>query len=197
VLGGTLSIVRATGENAGTYLITPGGLTSGNYAITFNTAFLTITKAPLSVTADDKTKIFGAADPAFTVTYSGFLNGESSAVLGGTLAVTRVAGEAVGHYAITPSGLTSSNYALAFNSGTLTIQATAPTILSLTRSGVANVLITWSSLSNATYRVQFKPDLKAAAWTDLAGDVTASGETAIKLDLLISTNRYYRIQVVP
>jgi hypothetical protein len=197
VLGGTLVISRAAGENVGTYVITASGLTSGNYAITFNTGILTITKVPLAITADDKTKPFGTPDPAFTVAYSGFVNGETVVVLGGTLVVTRVSGEAVGRYAITPSGLTSGNYLITFNAGTLTITATAPTILSLTRSGAANVLVTWSSLSNATYRVQFKSDLTSANWTDLAGDVLASSSTASKLDILTSTHRYYRIQVVP
>jgi hypothetical protein len=59
------------------------------------------------------------------------------------------------------------------------------------------VLISWSSVSNATYRVQFKTDLKAANWTDLAGDVLASSNTASKTDLFTKSNRFYRIQVVP
>src|SRR5207249_1509042 len=100
---------------------TPSGLTSTNYSITFNTGSLTITKAALSVTADAKTKTYGAADPAFTVTYAGFVNGDTAAALGGTLSFARAPGENVGSYFITPSGPTSSNYTIAFNTGTLTI----------------------------------------------------------------------------
>jgi large repetitive protein len=42
-------------------------------------------------------------------------------VLGGTLVINRVTGEDVGEYAITPSGLTSTNYAIEFVKGTFTI----------------------------------------------------------------------------
>src|SRR6185369_3585072 len=116
VLTGTLT--RAVGESveAGPYAITQGMLAANdNYTISFSASTLTITKAPLSITADDKTKTFGASDPAFTVTYTGFVNSDTAAVLAGTLTFTRTPGESVGTYAITPSGLTSPNYAITFN----------------------------------------------------------------------------------
>jgi len=104
VLDGTLSVVRVPGEKVGSYLITPGGLTSENYAINFNSGPLAITKAALSVTADGKTKVHGAAEPAFTATYSGFVNNDTPAAVGGTLTFTRNPGEAIGSYLITPGG---------------------------------------------------------------------------------------------
>jgi hypothetical protein len=196
VLGGTLNVTRAGGENVGTYTITANGLTSVNYALTFNTGTFTITRAALSVTADSKTKTYGTADPVFTVTYAGFVNGETPGVLGGTLTITRVPGENLGTYSITPAGLTSSNYNISFNAGTLTIVAPAPLILSLNRTG-GNISITWSAVSNATYRVQYKVDLSETNWTDLAGDVLASSTTASKLDVFTPTNRFYRIRLLP
>ena len=197
VLGGVLSFTRALGENAGSYLITPSGLTSGNYAITFNTNSLAIIKAPLSVTADAKTKTFGAADPAFTVSYAGFVNAETPTVLGGALGFTRVPGETVGTYLITPSGLTSANYAITFNPGTLTIVAPPPVILPLARLGTTNIVIAWTSVSNGIYRVQYNPGLGTTNWADLVGDVTATGSTASKTDIMTTTNRFYRVQVLP
>ena len=197
VLGGALSFARAPGENVGSYLITPSGLTSANYAITFNTGNLTITKVALSVTADAKTKTFGTADPAFTVSYAGFVNSETPAVLGGTLAFTRAPGETVGAYLITPSGLTSANYTITFNTGTLTIVAPAPVILPLARLGTTNIVIMWTAVSNATYRVQYNPVLNTTNWTALVGDVIATGSTASKTDILATTNRFYRVQVLP
>jgi hypothetical protein len=277
VLGGTLSFARAPGENVGSYLITPSGQTSGNYATTFNTgtlsitkanlsiaadaktkvygtadpaltftasglqfadtaasvltgalarlagetvaggpyaitqgtltpngnytinftgASLTITKAPLSVTADAKTKTFGAADPTFTVSYAGFIGSETPTVLGGALQFTRSPGEAVGTYLITPGGLTSGNYAITFNSGLLTIVAPTPALLPLARLGTTNVVITWSSASNGVYRVQYNPTLGSTNWTDLVGDVTATNSTASKTDIMTTTNRFYRIRVL-
>ena len=67
---------------------------------------------------------YGDAAPQYTVSYDGFVNNETNAVLGGTLAfacdyVKNQSG--AGNYDITPSGLTSSNYAITFANGTLTV----------------------------------------------------------------------------
>src|SRR5207248_3056684 len=53
-LGGTLSFTTSAGttSDVGAYSVTPGGLTSTNYAISFLDGTLDITPAPLSVTAD-------------------------------------------------------------------------------------------------------------------------------------------------
>ena len=186
---------------AGSYTITPsaalGGTFNGdNYSITYAPGTLTVNQAPLSVTADAKSKVFGAADPAFTVSYVGFLNGETAAVLGGTLAFNRAPGEGVGSHLITPSGLTSGNYTITFNPGTLTITAPSPLLLPLTLAGT-NVVISWNAVSNGIYRVQYQSALNTANWTNLAGDITATNSIAFKTDLRTSTNRFYRVQVLP
>ena len=94
---------------------------SGSASKTFS-----ITTAALTVTADNKQVTYGDAAPQYTVSYTGFVNNETAAVLGGTLAfacdyVKDQSG--VGNYTITPSGLTSSNYAITFTNGTLTVGA--------------------------------------------------------------------------
>ena len=195
----TGALARVTGETvAGSpYAITQGTLAANpNYAINFTGNTLMIGKAALFVTADDKTKVYGAADPAFTVRYAGFVNGETSAVLGGTLGFTRAPGESVGIYPITPGGLTSGNYAITFHAGTLTITAPSPTMLPLKLSG-SNVVISWSAVSNGTYQIQYQPALNATNWTDLPGNVTATNGIASKTDIRTSTNRFYRVQVLP
>jgi MBG domain-containing protein len=196
-LGGTLAFTRAPGENVGNYLITPSGLTSGNYNVTFNTGTLSITPAALSVTAEAKTKTYGATDPVFTASYAGFVNNETVAVLGGTLTFTRAPGEDLGSYLITPGGLTSVNYNITFNTGTLSITPPAPMIISLSIVNASDFVITWGAVSNGNYRVQYKPDLNANNWIDLNGDITATGSTASKHDLPTGTMRFYRIQVLP
>ncbi len=50
VLGGALAFVRAFGEDAGSYSITPAGLTSGNYALHFSSGTLTVGKASAAAT---------------------------------------------------------------------------------------------------------------------------------------------------
>ena len=47
---------------------------------------LAVTPASLTVRADDKNKVYGAALPMFTARYEGFVLGETASVLGGTLA---------------------------------------------------------------------------------------------------------------
>ena len=70
----------------------------GNYDITSNTASFTITKATLTVTADNKTKLLNAANPPFTASYGGFVNGDSASAVTGTpsLVTTAVTNSPVG-----------------------------------------------------------------------------------------------------
>ncbi|MFN7929667.1 MAG: MBG domain-containing protein, partial [Blastocatellia bacterium] len=132
VLGGTLQISsNANASSAvGNYPITASGFTSANYAITYVTGTLTINQATLTVTADNKSRSYGAANPDFTVTYAGFVNNETQSALGGTLQVSSNANasSAVGTYPITASGLTSANYAITFVNGTLTVNKAMLTV---------------------------------------------------------------------
>ncbi len=127
VLSGTLSY-GGTSQGAvtpGSYAITASGLSSGNYAISYADGILTLNKAPLTVTAANDSKIYDgmAYHGGNGVSYSGFVNGETSAVLGGSLAYGGSSQGAVnaGSYAITPLGLTASNYAITFIDGALSI----------------------------------------------------------------------------
>ncbi|MDK9726386.1 MAG: YDG domain-containing protein [Sterolibacteriaceae bacterium MAG5] len=126
-LGGTLAYGGNSqgATNAGSYTITPSGLTSGNYTITFSNGTLTVSKAPLTVTANDASKTYdgNAYAGGNSVAYSGFVNGETTAALGGTLTFGGNAQGAInaGSYALAPSGLTSGNYSLTYVNGALTI----------------------------------------------------------------------------
>jgi hypothetical protein len=102
-----------------------------NYTITYVNGALTVKPAPLTITANDQTKIQGEANPPFTARYDGLVLGEGPGVLTGTLAYSTpaTAGSLPGDYAVTPSGQASSNYAITFVPGTLHVisyaQATA------------------------------------------------------------------------
>jgi hypothetical protein len=73
----------------------------------------------------------------------------------------------------------------------------APRVL-IALSG-SSAIISWSAASGQTYRVQFKPGLDAVVWTDLSGDVTATGPTASKVDNTIGSaaQRFYRVVLLP
>ena len=73
-----------------------------------------------------------------------------------------------------------------------------PTILSLAGAGTTNVVITWSAVSNVTYRVQHQSNLGSPTWLDLAPDVTATNTTASAVDNPGgATTRFYRVRIVP
>jgi len=79
VLNGTLCLsCQATLESSvGEYTIIPSGLTSGNYSIEFINGKLSVTQAPLIVTANSYTRQFGQANPAFSGMLSGIKNGDN------------------------------------------------------------------------------------------------------------------------
>ncbi|WP_309916018.1 MBG domain-containing protein [Xanthomonas sp. 1678] len=146
VLGGALGYAGdAQGAtNAGGYTITPDGLTSGNYAITYRNGSLTVGQAALTVSANDDSKIYNglAYMGGHGVTYSGFVNGETTSVLGGALGYAGDAQGATnaGGYTITPDGLTSGNYAIAYRNGSLTVGQAALTVTANDDSKIYNGL---------------------------------------------------------
>ena len=78
------------------------------------------------MTADDQSKTYGAANPTLTHTTTGFVNGDGEGDLGGTVDLlddrpTRPARS--GDYPITCAVRTSTNYAITYVDGTLTIDA--------------------------------------------------------------------------
>ena len=61
----------------------------------------------------------------------------------------------------------------------------------------SNITLIWTAISNTTYRLEYKTELGFTNWTALAGDVTTLSNTASKLDPLTSSNRFYRVRVLP
>ncbi len=111
----TGALGRIAGENTGNYALTVGTLSAGsNYTISFTSADFSITPKSLEVTADDgQTKIYGASDPVYTYSVSGFAFADGLGVMSGTL--DRVGGEEVGAYDITVGSLAAgANYTIAF-----------------------------------------------------------------------------------
>jgi hypothetical protein len=93
--------------------------------VNFTAGQLNVTTVPLTVTANNAVRVQGQANPAFSASFAGFVPGETAAVLGGALgfATPATPASAPGGYAITPLGLTSSNYSITFVDGTLTVTA--------------------------------------------------------------------------
>jgi len=135
-----------------------------------------VTPAALVITADDKSRPYGGANPQLSVSYAGFVNGEDTNVLGGILVLTTTADSSspVGTYPISASGLTSGHYAISFVDGILTVTAaTRPvlTILEVNAKGVVFLEIT--SDPGLRLRVQRSTNLKT--WVDVTTEDNPTG----------------------
>jgi hypothetical protein len=93
-----------------------------------NVSALTITKAPLTVKADNASREYGEPNPTFNPSYSGFKNSETLATSGVTgspsFTTTAMTTSPIGDYPITPAvgTLSSGNYSFNYQNGTLKIQ---------------------------------------------------------------------------
>ena len=108
----------------GTYDIVPSGAEAQNYNITYKYGVLTVTKAPLTVSAVSAQKEYGEANPAIALTYSGFKNNDNEDCISEKPAIVIEADRKsdVGEYAITVSGGKAQNYAFTeYNEGVLTV----------------------------------------------------------------------------
>lgn len=123
-LNGTLTFTgEATTEvDFGSYSIMPGGLESDNYEIEFYSGMLNITKAPLTATAESKQKVYGSANPEFTILYEGFVNDENESVITEPTAASD-ANELspVDFYSINLSGGSAANYDITLVDGELEV----------------------------------------------------------------------------
>ena len=120
--------------------ITKGGLTAKNW---YNTApdaavssvtgtgnrFASSNVANLTVIVDDKSRTYGAVNPTFTQTVTGYINGEDSSILTGSTASAATASTNVGTATISVGTLaTDYNYTFSTTDGTLTITKASLTI---------------------------------------------------------------------
>ncbi len=123
------------------YAITCSGAVAANYTITYVAGQLTVTPASLTVTADDQSRAYGAANPVFTSTPSGFVNGETASVLTtpATCSSTATPSSSVAGspYAITCSGAVAANYTINYVAGQLTVTQAPLTVTADAKSKVA------------------------------------------------------------
>lgn len=94
-----------------------------------NTLEVTINKAVLTVTADNKTVTYGDPAPDYTVSYSGFVNKETKSVITEpTCECTYTSSSSVGSYDIIPKGAAADNYTFTYIKGTLTVNKAPLTV---------------------------------------------------------------------
>ncbi|WP_263366467.1 Ig-like domain repeat protein [Edaphobacter bradus] len=164
--GSTQTVTSTTILPPGTYTLTATWAPNSSYSNTYNsasqTATLVVNQAALSITAKDATKVYGTANPAFTGSITGALNGDSFTE---TFSTTVTTGSPVGAYAIVPSatGTNLSNYSVSAANGTLTVtQAGSAVALAgsnpngnLNAALILTATVTSTTTGNPTGSVQF------------------------------------------
>ena len=119
----SISTIVDNSSKVGKYDIVASGAVSDKYEISYIPGTLTITKAPLSISAGNYTKKQGDAMPVFKASYAGFKNGENESVLTKQPVFSCEANEASApaEYAVTISGAEAENYDISYEQGRLTV----------------------------------------------------------------------------
>ena len=119
----SISTIVDNSSKVGKYDIVASGAVSDKYEISYIPGTLTVTKAPLSISAGNYTKKQGDAMPVFKASYAGFKNGENESVLTKQPVFSCEANEASApaEYAVTISGADAENYAISYEQGRLTV----------------------------------------------------------------------------
>jgi hypothetical protein len=136
-----------------------------------------------------------ASDSDGSVTNVQFLDGAASL---GNVAVspyTLSPSLAIGSHTLT--AVASDNLGATNTSAPVVIRVVSRQVLQNPALTSGNLTLSWSSFSGGTYRVQYKADLNSANWSNLVGDVTATGSTASKTDTRTISNRFYRVLLLP
>lgn len=125
-LSGTpqLSTTATSTSSVGIYPITINNGTMADQQVNYVDGEFCILPAPLTVGVQNVTITEGDAIPSFTLTYSGFKNSDTEAnafTMKPTATTTATVSSMPGTYPISVSGGESKNYALNYQSGTLTI----------------------------------------------------------------------------
>ena len=145
--------IAASGVGPYPINVAQGNLNAANYNFSFTPAVLTVNRASLTVTADNKFKTPGTPLPALTFTITGFVNGETqgSAVSGSpSISTTATAASGGGSYPITVSQgtLAAANYSFGFVNGSLSVGDNLPPSLAITsHSSLQTVAVTTITLT--------------------------------------------------
>ena len=190
----TATCAAIVSSSAGsTFPIVPAGGADDNYTFNYVKGALTITKASLTAKADDKSRSYGLANPVFTISYSGFVNGDDPSDITPPAATTQATlASNAGTYPISLSGGASSNYDFVFQSGVLAIGKALLTAMADDKSktyGQANpsLTISYSGFVNGESATQIAtPPTPSTAATPLSNagsyPITISGGAATNYD---------------
>ncbi|MFC6244961.1 MBG domain-containing protein [Flavobacterium psychroterrae] len=171
----TITTTALVSSDVGNYPIIINGAVSSNYTITYINGTLAVTTAPLTITADNKTRPYGAANPALTASYTGFVNGDTAMSLTTPPIIATIANiiSPVGVYAITVNGAADSNYSITYVTGTLTV------------TSAIDVNLASLTVNNGSLNPAFSPNVISYN-TTVANNITTETITVIADDPLVT-----------
>jgi hypothetical protein len=191
----TLSVSAYTindGNNGNNYTV-------GNTNNFVNSAGV-ITPATLTVTADNKTKIYGQANPSLTASYNGFVNGESVSVLSSpaVLSTTATTTSGAGKYPITVSGAADADYTIQYVNGTLQV-ISAPQLAgaNINVNGINQFVVNCPTIAGQTYQLEYTTNLVAPNWTSLGTPFAGTdGIVAVTNSMSATPQCFFRVEVL-
>lgn len=121
---GAYTTTATAKSDVGTYTVKQSGATAQNYVFTYEEGTLTVNKAPLTMTANNKTITYGNKLPTFDVTYTGLKNNETKPKWNTepTITTNATSDSNAGTYSIKINNADAKNYTLTIENGTLTIE---------------------------------------------------------------------------
>ena len=158
--------------------ISVSGAVDSDYNITYVVGTLTVNPAPLTIVADNQSKVYGAAIPTLTVSYIGLVNGDTASTFSNSpntapsLATSATAASHVagGPYAITVSGAIDSDYSISYVDGLLTVDPAPLTITPDNQTSVyggplPTLTVSYSGFVNGdtSANLSIQPDLSTTA----------------------------------
>ena len=197
--------------SVGSYIVNDGN-SGNNYTVnTVSTAQLInpadnnsnpggiITPATLTITADNKTKICGQANPPLTASYTGFVGGENAGVLSSPaeLSTTAATTSGAGQYPITVSGAVDDNYTIQYVSGVLQVISTPQLAgANITVGGLKQFVVNCPTISGQTYQLEYTTNLMAPQWTVVGTPFAGTdGIVAVTNNIGSTPQCFFRVQV--
>lgn len=147
---------------------------------------------PLSVAVSAVTRNFGAPNPVWSLTYDGFVAGDSPAVFSAPIVVTTSAtpASAPGTFLIALSGGVAANYTLTLNGATLTV-VKAPQVISfpiLADQTLGNPALTLSASADSGLPVTLSLVSGPATLTSSTMTLTGTGLVTIRASRAATAN---------
>jgi len=203
----TSSYTRANVQSAdaGSYTVVVANVVTN---VTSAAAILTVNNPPALAAIPNRSVHAGAtltmtnsatdldsATQILTYSLDTALSGATIGASSGIFVWSPTVGQTNNPYNVTVRVTDSGNPPLS-DAKSFAITVVPPLSIALASVSGTNVLLTWGSISNTTYRVQYKNALDNSPWNALTPDVIATGSTAFATDPIALTQRFYRILLV-